>query len=157
MYEYFKENLFKSLRRCRKYFSISYEWNNKTSQISLIQDQQYRKIFRMLTCFHYLYIILTAIAFLLVIRYESSLVLKILSIGVVSLASIVIWIGYMHSSCLHDIVQFLNAMITFQRVDVDFGKQREYFYTFLNNYLIGGVYNIIQGGYLTATGIELVG
>jgi hypothetical protein len=140
MYEYFKENLFKSLRRCRKYFSISYEWDNKTNQISLIQDQRYRKIFRLLTCFHYLYIILTIISFLLVIRYERSLVLRILSIGVASLASIVIWIHYMHSSFLNDIVQFLNAMIKFQRQDVNFGKSSEYLYTFLNNYLIGGIY-----------------
>jgi uncharacterized membrane protein len=122
MYEYFKENLFKSLQRCRKYFSISYEWNNKTSQISLIQDQLYRKTFRMLTCFHYVYIILTIISFFLVMRYENSLVLIILSIGVVSLASIVIWFRYMHLSFLNDIIPFLNAMIKFQRLDLDFGK-----------------------------------
>jgi heme/copper-type cytochrome/quinol oxidase subunit 4 len=122
MYEYFKENLFKSLQRCKKYFSVAYEWNNKTSQISLIQDQRYRKIFRMLTWFYYLYILITVIAFLLVIRYESSLVLTILSIGVASLASIVIWIHYMHLSFLNNIVSFLNAMIKFQRQDVSFGK-----------------------------------
>jgi hypothetical protein len=67
------------------------------------------------------YIGITIVSLLLVIRFETSLILTMLGFGVAILAWVLICIRFMHSG-FREIVPFLNAMISFQRENVNIGK-----------------------------------
>jgi hypothetical protein len=121
MYQHFKENLFRAFRRCKRIYSIPYEWDRNRSQIRIVNEQRYRRTFLNLTIIDCLYTFTTLISYLMVIHSEGSLISKIVSIGVAATACIFTWIRFMHAT-LGEIVPFLNAMITFQRVNRDPGK-----------------------------------
>jgi hypothetical protein len=121
MYESFNDVLSKALRRCKKCYSVPYEWNEKTSRFQLIQNQGYCKTYRSVSSFDCSYTLITILSSLLVIRFETSQMLIILSTGITTGACMMGGIRFMHST-FQDIVPFLNAVITFQRVNVHIGK-----------------------------------
>jgi uncharacterized membrane protein (DUF485 family) len=107
--------------RCKKRYSVPYEWNKKTNQFQLVQNQRYRKIYRSVSSFDCSYTFITMLSSFLVIRFETSQMLTILSTGMTTTACMMGCVRFMHSK-FQDIVPFLNAMITFQRVNVHIGK-----------------------------------
>jgi hypothetical protein len=123
MYEYFTKNLCKALKRCRRYWSVPYEWDRKTRLIKLIINPRYSRNFRMLMRLACFYILITVLSLILVFRFESSLILKIFSIAVVNSAILLTGFRYMHLLAFHnDTVPFLNAMTIFQRKNLNIGK-----------------------------------
>jgi hypothetical protein len=121
MYESFNDVLSKALRRCKKCYSVPYEWNEKTSQFQLAQNQRYCKTYRNVTSFDCSYTLITILSSLLMMRFKTSQMLIILSTGITTGACMMGGIRFMHST-FQDIVPFLNAVITFQRVNVHIGK-----------------------------------
>jgi hypothetical protein len=121
MYEHFTEILFRALKRCKRYYSLPYHWDGKSRQFTLIKDERYCRIFRMLIRFHYFYLLITIISLLLVFGFETNLILKISSVAVAVACSIITLVAYMHLT-FHDVVPFLNVMIIFQRMNPNIGK-----------------------------------
>jgi uncharacterized membrane protein (DUF485 family) len=121
MYESFNEILSKALRRCKSCYSVPYEWNTKTNQFQLVQNQGYRKIYRSVSRFVCFNIFITILSSLLAIRFETTQMLTIVSTGVTTCACMMGCLRFMHST-FQDILPFLNAMITFQRVNLHIGK-----------------------------------
>jgi hypothetical protein len=123
MYEYFTENLCKALKRCKRYWSVPYEWDKKTRLIKLIINPRYSRNFRMLMRLACFYTLITVSSLCLVISFESNLILKIFSIAVVSSAILLTYFRYMNLLTFHDdTVPFLNAMTIFQRMNANIGK-----------------------------------
>jgi hypothetical protein len=124
MYEYFNKQLRKALNRCIRCYSVPYGWYGNAYPIKSITNPRYCKIYRMLMSFGCFYVGITILSLLLVIRFERSLILTMLGFGVAILAWVLTCIRFMHSGFRHDIVPFLNAMISFQRANVNIGKSK---------------------------------
>jgi hypothetical protein len=124
MYEYFNKQLRKAMNRCIRCYSVPYGWYGKTSPIKSITNPRYCKIYRMLMSFGCFYIGITIVSLLLVIRFETSLILAMLGFGVAILAWVLICIRFMHSG-FREIVPFLNAMISFQKENINIGKSKK--------------------------------
>jgi hypothetical protein len=121
MYEQLWIYLLPFLKAMRSCLATPYNWDTSRDKFVVIKAPKYMRVFRTLSTFVLLHMGVILYGLLQSFRTEQSLLLRIISLGIVGMTSCFTTMRRTHTKVAAEIVQYLNFTVDFQRSSTESG------------------------------------